>query len=373
MYTFLLQTIPTLKQADTTSTIIAVSVFVLFVLFLVIAGNSGGGSSGTMGADRKPAKFSKRKFRRHASSRGLSHGETQLLERMIKRYKIQSAYGLLNNGPILDNALKKGLNEVQESPMHPDEQEAQKLTLYRIKQKIERSTRGVKPPDSSRRLRTGQAVSISVDQTRYQSKITSNLQKSFGIEVPKDSRGGEIRWKKWTRAQIYFWRPNGQSFSFETKILGYNMIRGISSLFLQHSSSIKEAQQRKYRRKSIERPAYFYPIRIITTGLGKNASRKAIVNNRRGTLGTILDISAGGCAMRSSYPLERGELMKLEFETESRQKVIVFGKVMGMTRMRPTGGVMHVMFTRISRANMNRINSYIYNFETKQERRIPRL
>jgi hypothetical protein len=44
-----------------------------------------------------------------------------------------------------------------------------------------------------------------------------------------------------------------------------------------------------------------------------------------------------------------------------------------MTRMRPTGGLMHVMFTRISRTNMNKINSYIYSFENRQERKIPRL
>ncbi len=365
---------PTLQQADTTSTIIAVGVFVFFVLFLIIAGKGGsGGNSGSMGANRKSSKFSKRKFRRLASSRGLSHNEIQLLERTIKRYKIQSPYGLLNNGPVLNNTLKKALNEVAESPMAADEQESQKLTLYRIKQKIEGSTRGVKPPGSSRQLKMGQAISIAIDGTRYKSKVTSNLQKSFGVEVPHDSRGNELRWKKWTKTQLFFWRSNGQSFSFDTKILGYNVIRGISSIFLQHSQNIKEAQQRKYRRKAIEKPAYFYPIRIITTGLGKNATRKAIVNNRRGTLSTILDISSGGCAMRSSYPLERGELLKLEFETESRQKVIVFGKVVGMTRMRPSGGVMHLMFTRISRANMNRINSFIYNFENTKERRVPRL
>lgn len=373
MHFYLLQTLPTLKESDTSSIVVAVTVFVFFVLFLVIAGKSGGSGSGSIGTDKKPSKFSKRKFKHHASSRGLAHGEIQLLEKMIKRYKIQSPYGLLNNSPVLDKALKKALDEINESPMHPDEQEAQKLTLYRIKQKIERSTRNVKAPESSRSLRTGQKVTISVDNIRYQSKVTSNLQKSFSIEVPKDNRGSEIRWKKWTRVEIYFWRQNGQSFSFESKILGYNMIKGISSLFLQHSHSIKEAQQRKYRRKSIERSAYFYPIRIITEGVGKNTSRKAIVNNRRGTLATILDISAGGCAMRSSYPLERGELLKIEFETEGRQKVVVFGKVVGMTRMRPTGGLMHVMFTRISRTNMNKINSYIYSFENRQERKIPRL
>lgn len=77
--------------------------------------------------------------------------------------------------------------------------------------------------------------------------------------------------------------------------------------------------------------------------------------------------------MRSSYPLNRGELLKIEFETEKRQKVTVFGKVMGMTKSYPTGGIMHIMFTRVSRSHMNRINSFIYSFEQARERRYPRL
>lgn len=371
----LLQTpLPTLQQGNTTSTIIAVGVFGLFILFLIIAGASGNNRSGTSGTyTQRNKKFNKRKFRHHATSRGLSRGEIQLLENMVRRFRIQSPFALLNNGAILDSTLKKSLKEVEESPMDPDEREAQKLTLYRIKQKIERSTRGVKAPDSSRQLKMGQTLSIAVNDVRYQCKITSNLQKSFGVTVPKDRSGTEIRWKKWTKVEVFFWRSNGQSFSFSTKILGYNMIRGIPSIFLQHTNSIKEARQRRYRRKSMERPAYFYPIRIVSTGLGKNSTRKAIVDSTRGTLATILDISAGGCSLRSSYPLGRSELMKMEFETSQQQKVTVFGKVVGMDKMSPPGGIMHVMFTRISRSNMNRINSYIYSFEQHQERRIPRL
>ncbi len=372
---FTLQVMPTLQQSDTTSTIIAIAVFAFFILFLVVAGMSSGGNSrsGSGGTGKKPSKFSKRKFRRYASSRGLSRGETQILEGIIRRNRVHSPYSLLNNTPVLDNNLRKTLTEIDESAMDPDEREAQKLTLYRIKQKIERSTKGVKAPSSSRQLKLGQAVSLSVNDVRYQSKITSNLEKSFGVEVPKDKTDTEIRWRKWTKAQIFFWRSNGQSFSFDTKILGYNVIRGISSVFLQHSTSIKEAQQRRYRRKPIERPAYFYPIRVITSGFGKNAARKAIVDKNRGTLATLIDISAGGCAMRSSYPLGRGELLKMEFETEKRQKITVYGKVMGMTKIYPTGGIMHIMFTRVSRAHMNRINSFIYSFEQTRERRYPRL
>lgn len=372
---FILQVMPTLQQSDTTSTIIAIAVFGVFVLFLVVAGMRGTQTSagGGGGGGKKRAKFNKRKFRRYAANRGLTRQEALTLEDIIRRNNVYSPYSLLNNTPALDSNLRKTINEIEESGLEENLREAKKLTLYRIKQKVERSTKGVKPPSSSRQLKVGQAVSLSVNNVRYQTKITSNLEKSFGIELPKDKTGTEIRWRKWTKAQIYFWRPNGQSFSFDTKIVGYNVIRGISSVFLQHSESIKEAQQRRYRRKPIERPAYIYPIRIITSGFGKNSSRKAIVDKNRGNLATLIDISAGGCAMRSSYPLNRGELLKVEFETENRQKVTVFGKVMGMTKTYPTGGIMHIMFTRVSRSHMNHINSFIYSFEQARERRYPRL
>ena len=374
-HTAILQTqrLPTLAQSDSTSVIIAVLVFVLFVLFLVIAGRGGGSTSAGRGTQGGPAKFSRRKFRRHASSRGLTRGETRVLESLIKRYKIQAPYGLLNNSSVLDSSLKKALTELDDKPMNVDEREAQKLTLYRIKQKIERSTKGASTPNSSKNLRVGQTVMLMVEGQRYQSKVSGNLQKSFGVEVPRDKRGNEIRWKKWTKVELYFWRSNGQSFSFHTKLLGYNTLRGVSSLFLQHSAHIKEARQRRYRRKQMEKPSYFYPVRIVSSGLGKKSAKKAIVDKHHGHLSTILDLSAGGCAMRCSYPLDPGALLKIEFETGDRQKVSSFGKVISTNRIQGRGGVMHIMFTRVSRDNMNRINKYVYDFDTVKEQRYPRL
>src|SRR6056297_142959 len=193
---------PTLKQSDTTSTIIAISVFGFFILFLVIAGMRGSqaNSSGSGGSGKKRAKFNKRKFRRYAANRGLTRQEAVTLEDIIRRNKVYNPYSLLNNTPALDSNLRKTLNEIEESGLETNLREAKKLTLYRIKQKIERSTKGVKPPSSSRQLKVGQAVSLSVNNVRYQSKITSNLEKSFGIGVPKDKTGTEIRWRKWTKA-----------------------------------------------------------------------------------------------------------------------------------------------------------------------------
>lgn len=373
MNVIVLQALPVIDQGNTTTTVVGITLFAVFALILIIAGISSGGSttSGTGGG--RGTKFSRGKFRRHASSRGLTRGETRVLEDLIKKHRVQRPYALLNNSPVLDSTLNRALANLQQSQMEEDEKQAHKLTLYRIKQKVERSTRGSKPPSSSRQLRLGQDLFISVGEQRYASKVTSNLQKSLGLQVPKDRHGSEIRWKKWTRVNVFFWRPNGQGFFFESKVLGYNMIRGTSSLFLQHTSSIKEGKQRKFRRKELERPAYFYPIRIVTEGTGKNQVRRAVVENRRGTLGTILEVSAGGCSVRTTYPLGRGELLKLEFETERDDQVTVFGKVRNMRRSQPSGGIMHIMFTRISRRNLNKLNDYIYTLSGAQQSRIPRV
>ncbi|MCK5201648.1 MAG: PilZ domain-containing protein, partial [Spirochaetales bacterium] len=172
-----------------------------------------------------------------------------------------------------------------------------------------------------------------------------------------------IRWKKWTKVQVFFWKHNGQGYSFSSKVSGYNNIRGVPSLFLQHSRSIQQAQQRKYRRKPLGRPAYFYPIRIITSGFGRNQKRKAVVDTSAGILGTIIEISAGGCSMRASYPLGAGELLKIEFEASDGEKIIVFGKNKSIKRIKPMGAVMHIMFTKVSQKNINSINSYIYDLE----------
>ncbi|MCF7948083.1 MAG: hypothetical protein K9M94_05805, partial [Spirochaetia bacterium] len=132
---------PTLQQADTTSTIIAIAVFGFFILFLVIAGMRGSqaSSGGGGGNGKKRAKFNKRKFRRYAANRGLTRQEALTLEDIIRRNKVYSPYSLLNNTPALDSNLRKTLNEIEESGLEPNLREAKKLTLYRIKQKVERS------------------------------------------------------------------------------------------------------------------------------------------------------------------------------------------------------------------------------------------
>ncbi len=355
----LLQSLPTLKGGDTRSTIIGLAVFGAFILFLIFAGARGGG-----GKPKSSGGMSKRAFKRYATNRGLNRHEIHLLQGVAQRAKTEASKLLLSSGA-LDSALKRTFLALKTEPSPGVDIEVRKFELYRIKQKLERSSGGASGNyGSTKQLKLGQPITIQDEGgERFQSKINGNLQKDISITVPVDRRGNQVRWKKWTKVKCYFWRPNGQGYSFSSKVLAYNQLRGVSSLFLQHSDRIKQEQQRRFRRRDMNRPAYFYPIKVITSGTGKQVQKKAVVEHRRGTLATLNDISAGGCAMKSNYPLATGELLKIEFDSGKGQ-VNVYGKVQSVNKIRPTGGIMHVKFTKLSRKNLNKINSYVYGLET---------
>jgi len=360
-FIILQQAIMTLKKQSNTSIIVGIVVFFVFLILLIISGRSSSSGSNTS-YKGKSGKYNKRPFRKKAATMGLNKPEIRTLEYLIKTYSVKDPFNLLKNSKTLNSTLKKAFERLHDDIAPQNVKEGQKLLLYRIKQKIERNSEKKEIMTGTKQLNPGKKLHLSTPGgTRYESQVSSNLKDYLGVKIPRDEHGNQIRWKKWTKVQVFFWKSNGQGYSFTSKISGYNNIRGVPSLFLQHSKSIQQAQQRKHRRKAIGRPAYFYPIRIITSGTGRNKMRKAIVDSNSGILGTIIEISAGGCSIRASYPLGVGELLKIEFEASNGEKVIAFAKNKSIKRIKPMGGVMHIMFTKVSQKNINSINSFIYD------------
>ena len=359
----------TLKKQSNTSIIIGIVVFFVFVILLIISGRSSGSGSNSGSSSNsfgRSNKYNKRLFKKRATSLGLNKPEIRTLEYLIKTYSVKDPYNLLKNSKTLNSTLKKAFSRLRDDIAPQNIKEGQKLLLYRIKQKIERNSEKKQIMTGTKQLNPGQKLHLSTPGgTRYESQVSSNLKDYLGAKIPRDDHGNQIRWKKWTKIQVFFWKSNGQGYSFSSKVSGYNNIKGVPSLFLQHSKSIQQAQQRQYRRKAIGKPAYFYPIRIITSGPGRNQKKKAVIDNNSGILGTIIEISAGGCSMRASYPLGIGELLKIEFESFDGEKITAFGKNKSIKRIKPMGAVMHIMFTKVSQKNINSINSFIYDLSEK--------
>ena len=358
---FLLQTNFQWKQTDPVSMIIAGVIFAAFIVFLFIANAaSNSGKSGSSGGVR----VSKRGFRLNARKLGLSKPQIRTLENLAKRYNVTNANSLLGNSSQLDSLLKRGIQSINGLAASDAQKETQKLQLYRIKQAIERNASRKKVFTGTRQLLAGTRLVLTPEGGgRFQSKILTNLKGVIAVSVPADQTGSQLRWKRWSKVNAFFWKSNGQGFSFATKVNGYGKVRTSDALLLNHSNHIVQAQQRSFRRRSIERPTYFYPVSILSDGVGKNAKKRAVVENSRGNLATMLDISAGGCSIRSVHPLTAGELIKVDFETEDRSSVSFYGKVINTRKATPHGGVMHIKFTRITKGNLNSINAFVYNYQ----------
>ncbi|MBN1649082.1 MAG: PilZ domain-containing protein [Spirochaetales bacterium] len=361
-YFYLLQSkLPRLQSGSPKSAIIVLVVFGVFIVIMLIAARAGSKRSGR---GKSSVARGGTSFKRTARRIGLENFEIKILINLARKYQINNPNTFLNNSPAFDSVLRKSIEEIDMLSSEPNVKESRKALLFRIKQKIERNVQKTTNFTGTHQIKINQHLAISPETGgRYQSKIISNLRNNMGVQIPVNNRGQQIRWQKSMRLKVFFWKNNGQGFSFSSKVMGYNTIRGLPCLFIQHSNNIQQAQQRRFRRKELEKPAYFYPVRVVTTGFGRNKSKKAFVDSRAHSLGTVIDISAGGCALKSAYPLEGGQLVKIEFDTVKGTHVTVYGKILSMRKSRPYGGIMHIHFTKISREHLNKINSYVYDID----------
>ena len=102
----------------------------------------------------------------------------------------------------------------------------------------------------------------------------------------------------------------------------------------------------------------------MTIGKGKNRQKKAVLADAKGRLGNILEISAGGCSIKSGNSLQKGELIKINLDLE-QNKMGILGKIVNTRREGIGTTIMHIQFTTISRANMNSIHTYVYGIEER--------
>lgn len=345
------------KPADPKQNFIFLGIiFGLFVLLII--GNRFSGKDG------KSKKYSKRLFRKEAARIGLTKKQTQLLESLIKTYHVTRPFALLSNTRTLNNTLGQALRDVGHMEAPSAVIEERKLNIYRIKQRIERVFAETHQLSDTKKLKLSQQITFKMPNgNRYPSVVTANLKEFYCARVPVNRTGSQIRWNKGSRIEVLIWGEDGEEYAFSTKILGYNSVKGITSVFLQHSNKINRAYQRRFRRKSIKRPCYFLPIQIRVSGSGRRERKEAVVLKNQGRMGTLIDLSAGGCAIQTTAPMNKGELIKISFEPIKGNPVTTYGKIVDTRSYGRIYTSLHVMFTRASSKNLNRINEYVYDFE----------
>jgi c-di-GMP-binding flagellar brake protein YcgR len=302
-------------------------------------------------------RYSRHLFRRTAKSMGLTPVQVETLERLVAATKIRQPFLVFSSAGMLDDVLRRGLYSVEANRAAPEEErEARKAVIFGIKQAIERNARRSTVLHSTHLVKPGQVVAVGTESGgRFQSRVVSNMRDFLTILAPA---ADGARWPRGTPVDIYFWREGDAGYTFRSKVLGYDTVKGTSCVLVQHTKTLRKEQRRRARRKALMRACFYYPVRIADAG----GQRRAIIEHNLRALGTVVDLSTGGCAIQTMSPFEPGRLVMVEFDIERKTPIRAFGKVRGVRREGARGGVMHVMYTRVTRQYLNRICEFVYDF-----------
>ena len=315
-------------------------------------------------SDAEAQQYSSGVFRRTAKAIGLPGPHIDMLEYLVRACKVKQPLLVFSSAGLLDDILKKGLYSMDGArEMSEADREGRKAIIFQIKQIIERNAKKGASVQSTIFLRPGQLLTVTPEGGgAFSSRVVSNMKDFLTVSAPTQPAGAGTRWMRGTPLAVYLWRENDAGYSFVSKVLGYDRVKGVSSVLIQHSRTLRREQRRKSRRKELMRPCFFYPIRISETGEGRKAERKAIVEQNMRTLGTVIDLSAGGCAIQTLNTFEKGKLVMIEFDIDKKAPIRSFGKVQHVHREKGRGGSMHVMFTKVTRQHLNRISEFVYDF-----------
>jgi c-di-GMP-binding flagellar brake protein YcgR len=340
--------------------VLLVAAAVAFVVAAVVAGRR---SSSRAGSPEQQRRYTRRAFLRSARQAGLAKEQTAMLERLVAACKVKQPLLVFSSPGLLDDVLKRGVYALQSAEVPEPQRQARLRLIYTTKQIIENSARRAGTGlQSTLALKAGQPLTLAADgAARYGTRLVANTRAILAVSTPRLASGQEQRWPKGTRCTVAFSRESDATYTFPSKVMGYSVVRGVSCLLLQHGKTLRKEQQRRARRKELSKPCFCYPVKIVDTGSGRHAERKAVVETRSKIIGTVSDISAGGCSIRARQPFKAGTLVKVELTIGKRDSIAAYGKVLRV-RTERLGGVMHVMFTRVSAAGLNRIYSYVYDY-----------
>jgi c-di-GMP-binding flagellar brake protein YcgR len=287
---------------------------------------------------------------------------------LVKRYKVQEPLRLFRENAYLTSLVRRAIRDLDASSMADAERESLKYMIFQIKRILSLHMGGRTTLGSTRRLRVGRDIQISNDGKEwYDSQIATNLPEALVIKAPEDRFERPVLWSKGTAVSCrVLAEGTGKVYTFDTHVSGIRKSRSGVSVLIAHTSRIQESQKRRYPRREMDMPVFYWPVFIMTVGTGRRAKKRAFVSDERRGVGRLEDISAGGCSIRSQRPLKPGTLIKVEFETWDRTKLSAFGKVRSTQRTPLRYGIMHVMFTRVSRKNLNMIQSYVYGIAEQQ-------
>jgi hypothetical protein len=312
---------------------------------------AGSGSSGTV------RHFSGHSLHRLAGSIGLDRDQTKMLEFVLKNDNAADPQRVIGSANLLDRAFKRAYRTIERSANTEEEAQEKFSLLFSTRNMLE-STMGGGGISSTRQVAENAAAVISIGNDSYPVRVISSRGENLVVENPQNALGTPVRLPRGGKVILSFFTKSSKGFSFESRILGVADSADGPVLQLVHSSQIRQLSKRRFRRRQTVIGGNFYFVYVEESGRKKE--KKMVVDKRRLT-GNVMDISIGGCSIKTNVNVPSGQRLKIEFMHGDNTNIAVLGQVLRTNR---TGisTIMHIKFLKVPRRSLNAINALVFEY-----------
>jgi c-di-GMP-binding flagellar brake protein YcgR len=263
----------------------------------------------------------------------------------------------------LDRHFKRAYKVIERSAETEEDAQQRLSRLFSLRNVIEAA-----PVDdgavSTSQLSENAAAVLSTGKDSYPVRVISAKGDSVVVDMPRNALGSPIRLTKGTRVTLSFFTKSSKGFAFDSRVLGTLDTPQGPGLQLAHSGKAKALAQRRYRRKQVAAGCAFYFVFVDTVKAGRKKTPKLMVDTRR-FIGTILDISIGGCSIKTSAPVQVGSRLKIDIDYSDDSMISVLGQVLRSNRSGTVGTIIHIKFLKVPRRAFNNISALVFGYDNE--------
>jgi hypothetical protein len=201
---------------------------------------------------------------------------------------------------------------------------------------------------------------LAAGRDSYPVRVASSRGNQIQVDCPRSALGTPIKPLKGTRGVLSFFTKSSKGFAYDVQVIGIADSPRGPLVQLVHAGKAKSLVQRRFRRREVDLPCAFHLVFVEEVKAGRKKERKMTVDSRRFT-GTVIDISVGGCAIRTGSTISAGSRLKIEIDYGNASIYTVLGQALRLNRS-GINTVMHVKFTKIPRRAMNAINATVFEY-----------
>ncbi|MDR3337975.1 MAG: PilZ domain-containing protein [Treponema sp.] len=321
-------------------------------------------SNGGMGGSRLPMRqFSSITLHNVAKNYDLNKDQTKILEYVLTRDGVSNPKTLLSNPNNLDIHFKRTYESMRRNiPKTGDDSTAQKqlYQLFSTRNAIESA-----PINASRanvsQVEDGMDVVLGIHGKTYPLKVIRVKGQLITMLCPINPLGEPIKLTKGTKVELSFFSGSSHGYLQRCQVL--DIVKNAHEenlLQLITQGKVKTLFKRKSRRRQVKIPCEFRVVTLTKTGAGPKAPVKMTVGGRKFT-GDILDISPGGCSVRTKGLLKPGLRIKIDFEVRG-SAASALGQILRINRGSSITSFVHVKFIKASLKALNVINAVVYRY-----------